>query len=230
MKISITGSKRYLIAAILFGVLGVIFSIRDIVILYEGETPLTLIFSVGMVGFAVIIYKMYEVGKKKGVDILGEPEYDEYGKEVRVSFRQESYSERVKDLKPRNKVLLQLYVGYVFTWLGAAFAFIGFATDIAVAAILGSIFFIIALPSFITSFKYYINPTEKNIKAVSKAVNFLVIVAIIMGVSPIFVLIAGLYASGYYVAFFIIIGIIFFVAWLIIRAQIKKRKKNTKEK
>lgn len=226
MRYTITGLRRYLIAAILFGVLGIIFSIRDITILNEGKQSLTIVFSIGMVILAALLYRMYKIGKKTGVDILGEQKYNEFG-EVVANNLQLDNSEKEKSLGPKNKKLLQLYVGYMFSWLGAGFAHIGFIADITVAAILGSLFFVLAFPLLITSLRYYFNPTEKNKRAVNKAEKFLVIVAIIAGVSPLFVLIAGLYVSGYYAAFFIIISIIILVASLIIRAQLKKRKRKS---
>jgi len=196
MKYQVKGPLKYLIASIVFGLVGSLFTIRELAKLFAGEKAFLLIFSIGMIPFAVLMFKFYKLYKNNDKDPLAQ--------------------------------FLPFYVGYMFSWLGATFAQVGLMiekdnNENYFIAFLGLLFFIMGLPLFIASLRGILNPSNKNILAVKKMTKFVTIFATILGLSPVLLLIIGMFFAGFYIGGGISLAIFAGLIWLFFKLANRKK-------
>lgn len=195
MKTQIRGPLKYLIASIVFGLVGSVFSINEILKIVGGKQSFTIIFVLGMIPFSVIIFKIYRIYKKTKSD-------------------------------PLNGKVLPLFVGYLFTWIGAGFTHVSILgilkndENFYVLFIISVLFFaLLGLPLLIPSIRMLFNPNENNEKKITKAIKFVTICATLMGLSPVFMIIIAVFYAGYYVGGAISVVVLGFIIWLFFKLK-----------
>lgn len=198
MKTQVKGPLKYLIASLVFGIVGLIFSINEILKIVGGKQSFTIIFVLGMLPFSVLLFKLFREYKKSKTE-------------------------------PLNGKILPLFVGYIFTWIGAGFTYVSILgilkndESFYVLFLISLLFFgLLGLPLLIPSTRMLFNPNENNEKKIIKAVKFVTICATIMGLSPIIIIIIGVFYAGYYVGGSISVVVLGFIIWLFFKLKNRK--------
>jgi len=215
----IKGKAKYTIAAVLFGALGILISVKQIVHLFQGEHAPFLLFGLGAVFFAFILWKIRTDVIKTNIDLFDNDEG--------VVMYSENYKGDKLSRQQMNKI--PLFVGYLATWLGGSIVYgLFFIEDTQPedlqGIVLGYIFFILGLPVFISSFIYMIKPCPETQRIVDKMVKLVTWIGFLLGLLPVLLIIAGLLYNGYYWKGAISLTVLILLIVVFIKIKYKQNK------
>ncbi len=199
MRHKIKGTLIFLYSSIIFGVIGTLFLIRDILsFVIEGSPSPTLVFTAGFPVLAVILYMFWKKSKTMEADPL--------------------------------KISLPVWVGFIFTWLGAAFTQVIITLgqkneDLYPILIISIILIFLGAPLFIVGLINTIQPSRATENALKTIIKIITIIAVIIALLPVVALIAGTFMTGQYIVGIIISLFLIFFIWLFLYI-FRKNKKN----
>ena len=200
MRIPLTGPGKYLTAGIVFAIAGTPFFIGAVIDTFHKNSGF-LIFTSGLVLFSAIMFWFWQLYLKTGNDPLSKN--------------------------------LPFWVGYLFSWLGSGFLQILLSAssvkdEMIMPIILSVIFIILGLPLLYVGVKNIFRPGSQNEATQLKIVDVVIWIAVIIGLSPVVILIIGIFYTGNYILGSILTAIFMFAIWGFRKIRKKKSPREMK--
>ncbi|MEA3452713.1 MAG: hypothetical protein U9Q83_12540 [Bacteroidota bacterium] len=170
----ITGTKKYLIASILFGILGVIFFIKSLILLFVDNNSPVLIFSFGLIVFGALLFYIYKKRSKSNQDYLS---------------------------KMMALYVGYTFVWLGASFIQGIIPHVLENDNLIIPLILGFLIFILGIPLFIVGLKTLINPSPENIESERKVIRVVSTMAVIIALTPILIIYSRWWFLGQYLYF-----------------------------